>query len=238
MSTTTTHMSNASGDNLGSNFSGMLNFLIDPKAAAPKLFTHWFWVGPILLFTLVSLAGNLIVTPVVEHVLLTQPVPAGANPEAFAAQVATGMKVQRALSVLFPILSIAFQALVLWGMASVVAVEAKYRQMLNLAAGCSLIQVLTAIASVIVLKSKADISTMAELRPALGLDIFLPDGANKMLAAFLGYFSVFEVWWIVMVVLILSAAYRMSKGKALTIVAPLILVSLVFRIAMAALQRN
>jgi hypothetical protein len=75
---------------------------------------------------------------------------------------------------------------------------------------------------------------MAELRPALGFDIFLPEGSNKFLAAFLGYFSVFEIWWIVMIVLIFSAAFRVSKGKAFSVVLPLILLNVILRVGTAA----
>jgi len=80
-----------------------------------------------------------------------------------------------------------------------------------LVAGCGLIQALAAIAALIVLKGKGEVSTREELRPALGLDIFLPEGTNKFLSAFLGYFSVFEIWWIVMMVLIFAAAFRVSN---------------------------
>jgi hypothetical protein len=75
------------------------------------------------------------------------------------------------------------------------------------------------------------------LQPALGFDIFLPEGTNKFLMAFLGYFSVFEIWWIVMLVLIFAAAFRVSKGKAFAVIAPLVLLSLLWRVGAAALQR-
>ena len=238
MTNTAAEMSGTPSENAGSNIAGMGSFFIDPQGAAKRLFTKWFWVWPLLVFMLVSLVGNFVVTPIVQNVLTSQPVPAGVNPETYQRQIEVGMKVQRIAGIVFPVLMIAFQALVLWGMASMVAVEAKYRQMLNLAAGCALIQALAAIAGVIILKAKGDISSMAELRPALGLDIFLPDSTNKVLLALVGYFSIFEIWWIVMMVLILCAAYRIGKAKAAAIVAPLVLISLVFRVVIAAFQRS
>lgn len=128
------------------------------------------------------------------------------------------------------------QALILLGMSSIMSVPAKFRSMFNLVAGCSLIQLLASIAGLIILKAKGEVSTMAELRPALGLDIFLPEGGSKFLAAFLGYFSVFEIWWIVMIVLIFSTAFRVSKGKAFCVVLPLILLNIIFRVGGAALS--
>jgi hypothetical protein len=131
----------------------------------------------------------------------------------------------------------AVQTLVLFGTSAVMSVAAKFRELFNLVAGCSLIQVLAAIAGVVVLKSKGEVSTLAELRPALGLDIFLPAGSNRFLAAVLGYFSVFEIWWIVMMVLIYSTAFKVTRGKALAAVIPLVLLSIILRLAGAAFQR-
>lgn len=78
---------------------------------------------------------------------------------------------------------------------------------------------------------------MAELRPALGLDIFLPEGTNKYVTAFLGYFSIFEIWWIVMMVLVFSVAFRVNKGKAFAAVLPLVAVSILLRIGGAIFQK-
>jgi hypothetical protein len=78
---------------------------------------------------------------------------------------------------------------------------------------------------------------MAELRPALGLDIFLSEGTNKDATAFLGFFSIFEIWWIVMMALIFSTAFRVSKGKAFAAILPLVIVSILLRVAVAALQK-
>jgi hypothetical protein len=78
---------------------------------------------------------------------------------------------------------------------------------------------------------------MAEMRPALGLDIFVPEGTSKYAMAFLGYFSVFEIWWIMMMVLIFSAAFRVSKGKAFGAILPLIVLSILLRIGAAVFQK-
>lgn len=132
---------------------------------------------------------------------------------------------------------LSLQALVVFATCSVLSMDMKFRWAFNLVAGCSLIQVLASIASLAVLKGKGEISTMAELRPALGLDIFLPEGTNKYATAFLGYFSVFEIWWIVMMMLVFSAAFRVRKGRAFAAILPLILVSILLRIGAAVLQK-
>jgi hypothetical protein len=116
-------------------------------------------------------------------------------------------------------------------------VKATFRQLFNLAAGCSLISVLESIAIIVILRAKGEVSSVAELRPALGLDIFLPEGTNKFLVAVLGYFSVFQIWWIVMLALVFAAAFRVDKSKAFLVIAPLVLLGFLWRVVAAAFQR-
>jgi hypothetical protein len=178
--------------------------------------------------------------PIVRHVLEVAPIPDGVTPERYQRGIAIGTMIQKVAVFLAPVgaaLIFSLQAAILLGTSSVLSVGAKFRDLFNLAAGCGLIQSIAAIAAIVVLKSKGDISTMAELRPALGLDIFLPESTNKFLVAFLGYFSVFEIWWIVMLLLIFSAAFRVSKAKALAAILPLVLINLLWRIGAAAFQR-
>ncbi len=216
---------------------GMGSFYVDPAGAARRIHHKWFWVGPLIVVSAVSVITGLIRMPIIEHAMESMQMPGNAGPE----QLATVMKWQRLLVWAAPVgaaLVYAFNALILYGTGSALAINAKFRSYFNLVAGLSLISMLALIAGTVVLKSKQEITSMAELQPALGLDIFMPEGSNKYLTAFLGYFSVFEIWWVVMAVLIISHAFRVSKGKAFSIVAPIILIGLVFRVVMAALQRT
>ncbi len=227
-------------ESFASDLAGMGNFFIDPAGAAPRVFSKWFWIGPLVLFSVVSIVASYMMMPMVRHVLEVAPIPPNVTPEQYQRSMEMGLKFQSFsvyLAPIFTALLFAIEALILLGMSSVMSVPAKFRSLFNLVAGCSLIQLLASVASLIILKAKGDVSTMAEMKPALGLDIFLPSGGNKFLAAFLGYFSVFEIWWIVMMVLIFSAAFRVSKGKAFSVVLPIILLSLIFRVGMAAFSR-
>ncbi|MBV9406365.1 MAG: hypothetical protein JO211_13550 [Acidobacteriaceae bacterium] len=115
---------------------------------------------------------------------------------------------------------------------------AKFGWLLNVVAGCSLIQSLATLASALILKGKGEVSSMAELQPPLGLDIFLPEGTNRFLMALAGYFSLFEIWWLVIIVLVMSHAFRISKGKAFGMVLPLVLLDIVFRMVGAIFTRT
>jgi Yip1 domain len=237
---TTVPGSSAQSETFANDLAGMGSFFIDPQSAARRVFHKWFWIGPLVIFSIVSVIASYLMLPMVQHVLEVSPIPPGSSPEQYQRGMEIGMTIQRISMYFSPAIVaaiLALQALVIWATCSVLAKEAKFRWLFNLVAGCSLIQVLASIASLAVLKGKGEVSTMAELHPALGLDIFLPEGTNKYAMAFLGYFSIFEIWWIVMMVLVFSAAFRVSKAKALAAVLPLIVVNILLRIGGAFFQR-
>ncbi len=230
----------SSGENIGSDIAGIGSFLIDPPGAARRVHSKWFWVAPLILFSLVSVFASFVIVPMTRHVMEVTPLPSGTTPEQYQKVMETSLTIQRISMYFAPVMAaiiFAIQAAVLLGASAVMSVNAKFRQLFNLIAGCSIIQVLAALAAVVILKAKGEVSTIAELRPALGLDIFLPSGTNKFLVALLGYFSVFELWWIVMMVLIYSVAFRVTKGKAFAVIVPLVLLSIILRLAGAAFQR-
>jgi hypothetical protein len=237
---TTVPGSSAESETLGGDLAGMGSFFIDPQGAARRVYHKWFWIGPLVIFSIVSVIASYLMLPMVQHVLEVSPIPNGASPEQYQRGMDMALTIQRVSMYFSPAivaLILALQALVIWATCSVLTIDVKFRWLFNLVAGCSLIQVLASLASLAILKGKGEISTMAELRPALGLDIFLPEGTNKYAMAFLGYFTIFELWWIVMMALVFSAAFRVSKGKAFAAVLPLVAVSILLRIGSAAFQK-
>jgi hypothetical protein len=239
MSTTVSGLPANRPETLADDIMGMGSFFIDPPGAAQRMFRKWFWLGPLILISIVSTIAIYMRMPFMQHVMEVAPPSASLSPEQLQRNIGIAMTMQRVSMYLTPVLTgifMAVQALILFGMCSVLTVNTKFRPLFNLVAGCSLIQMLAAVASLIVLKAKGEASTMAELNPPLGLDIFLSAGANKYLTAIVGFFSLFEIWWAVMMVLILSAAFRISRGKAFAIVLPLLLLGLVFRLAGAMFQ--
>lgn len=240
MSTMAPELPSERTETFGDDLAGMGSFFIDPPGAARRVLTKWFWVGPLIIVGIVSVIAGYLTLPIVQHVMEVMPQPANVPPEQYQRGLEIGMMFQRVLMWFAPVFAAviyALEALILLAMCSVMSVTAKFRWLFNLVAGCGLIEVLAKIAVVIILKAKGELSTMAELQPALGLDIFMPEGSNKYAVAFLGYFSIFEIWWIVMMVLIFSAAFRTTKGKAFAVVLPLIVLSLIFRVGAAVFQR-
>ncbi|HMF74145.1 MAG TPA: YIP1 family protein [Bryobacteraceae bacterium] len=221
-------------ERFGDNLAGIPSFYIDPEAAARRVRTKWFWIGPLAVVSIVAIIVGTLVIPIVQHVMEIAPLPPGASPEQYQKEMAIGLMIQKVLfTYLAPVLAamiLSLEAGILLATSSVLGVKANFRSLFNLVSGCALILMLEQIAGIVILKAKGDISSVAELRPPMGLDIFLPEGTNKFLLAFLGYFSIFEIWWIVMLVLIFAAAFRVSKGKAASVVAPMVLLGLLWKL--------
>jgi len=219
---------------------GMFNFYIDPQASA-KLITHtWFWVGPLIVISVILLVTGLQLLPVVQHVMENTPPPQGATPEQYQRGIEIGLMVQRVVAFLSPIviaIITAIVAAVLLGTCAVMQIKAKFIWLFNLLMGAGLISALERIAAVAIIKLKGEINTMAELQPPLGLDIFLPETTNKYLMALVGFFSVFQIWYIVMLVLIFAAAFKVSKGKAFAAVCPILILTLLLKMMGAVFQR-
>ncbi|MBV9612715.1 MAG: YIP1 family protein [Acidobacteriaceae bacterium] len=228
-------------ETLGDDIAGMGCFFVDPRGAAQRAFNKWFWVVPLIAVSIIAVVAGIIRLPIAQHAMETMPLPPNANPEQFQRGMEIGMKIQNIAIWCTPVIIVIFYliyAVILFGMASILGVTAKFRWLLNVVAGCSLIQALASIASTLILKAKGEVSTMAELQPPLGLDIFLPEGTNKFLLALAGYFSIFEIWWLIMIVLVMSHAFRIGKGKAFGMVLPLVLLNIVFRLVGAIFTRT
>ncbi|MGC2661238.1 MAG: YIP1 family protein [Bryobacteraceae bacterium] len=221
-------------------FVGMFNFFMDPRAAARRLPSKWFWVAPVILMSIMAIVAGIMMQPIVRHVLEVTPAPASVPPEQYQRSMAIGIKIAQIGVFLAPLgvlATVAIDALVLFATCSVMSVKASFRSLFNLSAGTSLITTLAALATAAVLVGKGEVSTQAELRPPLGLDIFMPETTSKYLLAFVGYFSVFEIWWMVMTTLIISVAFKVDKAKAFIVILPLTLLGLLARIGAAAFQR-
>lgn len=233
MSTAPARLPSEKSESFGSDVAGMFAFFIDPTAAARRVHRKWFWIAPFATVIVISILAAIALEPIVRQVSALLPMRPGATPAQQQRAIEIGIAAQRIFTPISVAVMIFIQALIVYGTGALFSIRAKFGEFFNLLAGCSLISMaLTSVATVVILRSKGEISSMAELTPALGLDIFLPAGANRALAGALGYFSIFQLWWIVMIVLIISAAFRVSKGKALMIVTPLILLGLIMRIGL------
>jgi hypothetical protein len=219
-----------------SDLAGIPGFLIDPESAAPRVRSKWFWVAPVLLSMIIGVAVLKHNAPYILHAAAVSPVPDGMTSEQFNKSA----EIQAKFGPYFVPLVLLFYAIgagLLLAISAMMGVGAKFGQLFNLIAGCGLIQSLGTIASAAVLHFKGEVSSMAELQPAMGLDIFMPEGTNKYLVAAGSSFSIFQIWWVVMMILIFAAAFKVSKGKAFAAVFPLWLLGFFFALLGAAFRK-
>lgn len=220
-----------SRETLLNDLSGMGNFFIDPAGSAKCVFRKWFWLGPVIVMSIIAMIVQSQMIPMIQHVMEVSPLPTNSDPAQYQKGIQIAMMIQHVVLFAMPVFIVAIlaiQAALITGTASLLSVKTKFLYVFNLVCGISLIGSLGAIATAIIVRAKGAPSTMAELKPPLGLDIFLPEGTNKFLMAILSYFSVFQIWTIVMFVLIFAVAFRSNKGTAFLTYVPVMCLTLLF----------
>ena len=225
---------------IASDLAGVPSFFIDPESAAKRVHSKWFWVVALLISSIIGIAVGVYMIPMITHVTEIAPIPDGVTQEQHDQGVAFARIAIKFGVYLSPILTALIWAIIagiLLAISTVSGVAAKFGSLFNLVGGCWLIQSLGSIATAIILHFKGDISTQAELKPPMGFDIFLPEGTNKYLMAAGGSFSIFQIWWVVMMALIFSAAFRVSKGKSFAVVLPLWIIGLLLSLVGAIFQK-
>jgi len=216
-----------------SDFGGMFNFFIDAQAAAKRLPRKWFWIAPLILASIVLILVGVLNMPLVQQAMMNQAPPPNVDPARYQRGMQMGLMIQKVAIFLSPAIMVIFwaiMALIVWATCSVINIQARFAELFNLMAGLSLITVLQAVVQTVILHAKGEPSGMADLQPASGLDIFALQGTNHILVALLGFVSVFQIWMIVMAVLIIAAAYRVTKGKAFIAIVPLFALALLLKL--------
>jgi hypothetical protein len=220
---------------------GVIDFLMDPAGAARRLPRKFFWIIPVVIVSIVMIVAGILNLPLVQQAMANQTPPPNVSPEQFQKQMGIGLTIQRIAIYLAPILIVVFTAiyaLIVMASCVIIDLKPKFLAMFNLMAGLAIIDALKVIATSVIIHMKGEPNGMADLQPPLGLDIFMPSGSNKVLVAFLGYLNVFQIWEIVMAILIFAAAYRVSKSKAAVAVVPLFVIGLILRLVGAMFQRG
>jgi hypothetical protein len=140
-----------------------------------------------------------------------------------------------------PVIVIALLALFAWlvsAMASMAGLRAKFRDIFSLMAACALIPALQYIATYIVVHAKADeITSQEQLTPPFGLDIFLQN-IHGALYGVVNFFSIFEIWYLVVLTFALAYLGKSSKGKAFFAITPAWVLPLILKVVTAMFQSN
>src|ERR1700751_4753373 len=116
-------------ESFASDLAGMGAFFADPQGAAKRVRSKWFWIGPLVVFSIVSATASYLLMPMVQHVLEIAPLPQGATPEQYEKGVQLGLKIQRISMYLMPVYAFvifSIQAGVLLGVSSMAGIRAKF----------------------------------------------------------------------------------------------------------------
>ncbi len=138
-----------------------------------------------------------------------------------------------------PVLIVGLLALFAWlvsAMASMAGLRAKFRDIFSLMAACALIPALQYIATYIVVHAKGDeITSQEQLTPPFGLDIFLQD-IHGALFGVVNFFSIFEIWYLIVLTFGLAYLGKSSKCKAFFAITPAWVLPLVIKVVTAMVQ--
>jgi hypothetical protein len=211
---------------------GMFNAFIDPAGLAKAAKAKLFWLWPLIVVSIIFIVfGNLMLPyslQLGEARLAQQSVP----PERLENARNMTRIITNVVVYLIPLFIVLFSMLGAWLVSvtgSIVGLKAKFRDIFNIMMATSLIGSLQFIATYIVLRTKGDeITSQEQMSPAFGLDIFIP--AHGVLLAILNFFSIFQIWSLVILALALASLTGSTKGKAFVAITPAWLIPLIFKI--------
>jgi len=228
---------------VGDGFVGMLNAFIDPAATAKRVPAPLSWLWPIIALTIIYVVFGYLMLPYTMNLIdlrINQQISQQNTPPE---QAERGRQMMHTffqfLPPATPVFVIVFLLLFGWlvsVMGSIAGLRVKFRDIFSLLASCGLILSLQTVAAYIVLHAKGDeITTPEQLTPPFGLDIFLQD-IHGALLTLVNFFSIFEVWYLVVLTFALAHLAKATKGKAFFAITPAWLLPLVIRIVQTMVQ--
>ena len=219
---------------------GMMNVFVDPATTARRVPSKLSWLWPLVVLCIGYLIFGYLMSPYAMQLVDAKMAERAMPPEQLerAQSVAhTIAKVTSFMSPVFLIAFLAFWALLVKAIYSTMDVRPRYRDVFSLFAACGLIPLLQYIATYVVLRAKGEpITSSEQMTPPFGLDIFF-QGAKGVFFAVLNFFSIFEIWYLIVLTLGLAYLTKSSKTKAFIAITPVWLLPLIFRIIGAMFQR-
>jgi hypothetical protein len=229
-------------ENLGiaSGLVGMLNAFVDPVGLAKRVKAKLFWLWPLITICIVYIVMGYLMLPYTMQLVDFSMQQRAASQSIPPERMETARNMAHTFSqvgiAFTPVFVVGILALLAWLVVvtgSMVGLRAKFRDVFSLMAACSLITALQVIAAYIVVRTKGDeIQSPEQLMAPFGADIFIQDVHGAMLA-FLNFFSIFEIWYLVILGLSLAYLTGSSKGKAFAAITPAWLVPLLLAVVRA-----
>jgi Yip1 domain len=228
---------------VGDGFLAMLNAFVDPAGAAKRVPAPLSWLWPVITLSIIYLVFGYLMLPytlAVVDLRINQQMSQQNTPieQAERARTITHAVTQFSF-IATPVIVILLLALFAWlvsAMGSIAGLRAKFRDIFSLMSACALIPALQYIATYIVVHAKGDeITSQEQLTPPFGLDIFFQD-IHGALFGLVNFFSIFEIWYLIVLTVGLAHLAKVSKGKAFFAITPAWVIPLVLRIITAMFQ--
>jgi hypothetical protein len=212
---------------IGGGLAGMLNVFVDPGTTAKHAARKGFWLWPALTLVIGFMVFGYLMMPYNAQLAEAKFQERAQTQNLPAEQMETARKVTHivgyVLIFVIPVVVILFTMLFAWlvnVMLSMVAAKGRFRDTFGLMLACGLIPFLQFVAGYIEMRAKGDpITSQEQTQPPFGLDIFL-QGLHGVPLAFVHFFSIFEIWYLVVLTVGISALYGISKGKAFAAITP------------------
>jgi hypothetical protein len=217
-------------------FLAMVEIFIDPAGAVRRIERSAPWLVPVLVAGIGAAIAGYLLMPLTVQVMAMNP-PPNVPREQYQSMLPMIEKSMRIMSFASPVL-VAIKVLILAGvlklMATLGGLDVVFKKLFSFVANAGMIIFLEGLATFAVIRAKADdIQTMEEMMPALGLDLLIRGQLPKALQAGLHFFSVFEIWYIVVLVVGLAALAKCSKSKAFMLTLPVWLIPMLFMMVAA-----
>jgi len=226
----------ATAGNAGSGILGMFNAFVDPVGLAKAAKAKLFWLWPLIVVSIVFIVFGYLMMPFTMQLADVRMAQQNIPPERMENARNISRIIIQVTVFAVPVFITLFTMLGAWltGVTgSIVGLRAKFRDIFSIMMACTLISCLQYIATYIVLRSKGDeITSQDQMMPPFGLDIFVP--AHGVLLAILNFFSIFQIWYLIILALALAALSGSTKGKAFIAITPAWLIPLIFRMIGAA----
>ena len=221
---------------------GMLNIFIDPGATARRIPAKFSWLWPLLTISIIYVVFGYMMLPytagIADAAIAERVAQQGMRPEQVERAQTVAHMISRVAVGFTPVFFIVIILLLAWlvsVMGSVTGARAKFRDVFSLMAACSLIPALQYIAAYVVVRVKGDeVHSVEQLTPPFGLDIFVQD-LHGVAFAVVNFFSIFEIWYIVVLTVGLAYLTKSSKMKAFVTITPAWVLQLLLRVIQVSL---
>ena len=211
---------------------GMFNAFVDPGGLAKAAKAKLFWLWPLIVVSIIFIVFGYLMLPYTLQLGEVRMAQQNIPPERLENARNMTRIITQVIVYVVPVFIVLFTMLGAWLVSvtgSMVGLRAKFRDIFSIMMATSLVASLQYIATYIVLRTKGDeITSQEQMTPAFGLDIFIP--AHGVLLTLLNFFSIFQIWSLVILALALASLTGSTKGKAFAAITPAWLIPLIFRI--------